>query len=239
MKIFIKSTLVLAIALTTFNNHAQADVVEAFTNNQLSTPGWSNPIGGDASNYIYPAPDGSYGIYLVDDQWSFNTHINFLPGETLSTWINPGPSPSANNAQGGRLYVGFDAGSNGAFSFVAASDTLQLGFENNTAAYATADFLGSVSQNYQDQWYLLTISLSSDGTTATADLYDNNGTTLLNTLTETGLSPTTDTGIALRGNGGAIVSTIAITSVPIPNMGIVFASCLVGLFGFKRRNRQV
>jgi len=216
----------------------RADIVEAFTGGQLSTPGWSNGIGADASIYLSTAaPDATYGIALSESQWSYNTNISFLPGETLSAWINPGPTPTAdNNAQGGRLFVGFDAGANGAQSFVAASDTSQLGFQDNTG-YATPNFSNSVAQTYQDQWYYLTIALSADGSTATASLYDMDGKTLLSSLTETGLSAATDNGIALRGSGAAAITSIAITAVPVPGAIWMFASAM-GLFGFVAKRRK-
>ncbi len=204
---------------------AQAGIVEPFTGGQLSATGWSTGIGADASLYLSTAaPDGSYGIALSEGVWSYNQDISFSAGETLSAWINPGPSPTAdNNAQGGRIYLGFDAGANGAYSFVAASDTNQLGFQNNTA-YATPDFSATSAQNYLDQWYLLTISLSADGSAATANLYDNNGTSLLSSLTQTGLTGT-DTGIALRGIGGAAITSLSITAVPLPAALWLFGSC--------------
>ena len=218
MKSFIKPLvwLGLSAAAASAVTSAQAAIVEPFSGGQLSATGWSAGIGADASAFLStPAPDGSYGIALSEGVWSYNQDISFAAGETLSAWINPGPSATAdNNAQGGRIYLGFDAGANGAYSFVAASDTNQLGFQDNTA-YATPDFSGSVAQNYLDQWYFLTITLSADGSSATANLYDNNATSLLSSLTQTGLSGG-DSGIALRGIGGAAITSLSVTAVPLP-----------------------
>jgi len=214
---------------------AQADIVEPFTGGQLSAPGWSTGIGADASNYLAsPAPDGTYGLYLAEGVWSYNTNIAFNAGDTLSAWINPGPSATVdNNAQGGRIFLGFDAGASGAYSFAAASDTNQLGFADNSTAYNTSDFSNSVTQNYQDQWYRLSISLSADGTSATASLFDIYGA-LLSSLTETGLNPSPNNGIALYGVGGAVVSSISI--VPVPGAVWLFGTAISGLlFGMKRR----
>ena len=222
----------LALVAAFSMNPAQAAVIEPFTGGQLSAPGWSTGIGADASAFLAtPAPDGSYGIALSEGEWSYNNYLSLLPGQTLSAWINPGPSPTIdNNAQGGRIYLGFDAGASGAYSFVAASDSNELGFQDNTG-YATPAFAASAPQSYNDQWYLLSVALSADGGTATAYLYDTDGTTLLNTLSQTGLS-SANTGLALRGVGGAAITTIS--TVPLPAAWPLMASAL-GLLGFFRR----
>lgn len=233
MKSNLKSWAVLAVFSCALGS-AQAQVVEPFTGGQLSAPGWSEGIGADASAFLsVAAPDGSFGIVLNEGVWSYNTSLSFLPGQTLSAWINPGSSPTAdNNAQGGRLYLGFDASANGAYSFVAASDSLELGFQDNSG-YATPAFASSAAQSYNDQWYLLNISLSADGGTATASLYDTDGLTLLNSLSQSGLSAS-GAGLALRGVGGAAITSIAV--VPIPG-GFVLMGSALGLLGTWARRR--
>ena len=218
-------------------NVAHANTVEPFTGGQLSALGWSSPIGTAASDYgISPAPDGSFGIALSDGVWSYNTSIQFLPGDTLSAWINPGPSATAgNNAQGGRIYLGFDAGATDAYSFVAASDTNELGFQNNVG-YSTPGFSGSAAQSYLDQWYFMTIGLSANGSSATANLYDTDGVTLLSSVTETGLS-SSNTGIALRGIGGAAITSLSITAVPLPAALWLFAPVSGFLLMLSRRRK--
>jgi hypothetical protein len=229
--------LIFVIASATSINYAQASIVEPFTGGQLSASGWSAGIGADASLYLStPSPDGSYGIALSEGDWSYNTGIHFLPGDRLSAWINPGPSPTAdNNAQGGRIYVGFNAGVNGAYSFVAASDTNELGFQNN-AGYTTPGFTASTPQSYLDQWYLLTIGLSANGGSATANIYDTDGVTLLSSVTKTGLS-SANTGIALRGIGGAAITSLSITAVPLPAALWLFAPVSGFLLMLSRRRR--
>jgi hypothetical protein len=230
------SRLVVAAACAAALAPAGATVVEPFTGGQLSAPGWSTPIGADASTYLgTPAPDNSYGIYLADATWSVNTSISFAAGETLRAWINPGPSPTADNeAQGGRLYLGFAASSADAYSFVAASDTGEIGFQNNTG-YATPDFSTQVAQAYADQWYLMTIARSGDGTSATASLYGTDGSTLLNQVTATGLTSTAN-GIALRGTGGAVITTISVVPEPA-SYGLMMAGLLV--LGLRARPLKV
>ncbi|MEI6333818.1 MAG: hypothetical protein WCS87_04620 [Methylococcaceae bacterium] len=252
-------------------NVAHANTVEPFAGGQLSASGWSSPIGTDAGAYgINAAPDGSYGIALSDGVWSYNTSIQFLPGDTLSAWINPGPSAtSSNNAQGGRIYLGFDAGAtvvplltpvtffgtqlyenpvtkqlfanqqyetvNTSYSFVAASDTNQLGFQTNVGD-SMSSFSGSAAQSYLDQWYFMTIGLSANGSSATANLYDTDGVTLLSSVTETGLS-SSNTGIALRGIGGAAITSLSITAVPLPAALWLFAPVSGFLLMLSRRRK--
>ena len=273
MIILKKSFAGLAFVLVSVNtiNVAQANTVEPFTGGQLSASGWSMPIGTDAGAYgISAAPDGSYGIALSDGVWSYNTSIQFLPGETLSAWINPGPSATAgNNAQGGRIYLGFDAGANvvplltpvtffgtqlyentithqlfpsqeyetvnTSYSFVAASDTNQLGFQTNVGD-SMSSFSGSAAQSYLDQWYFMTIGLSANGSSATANLYDTDGVTLLSSVTETGLS-SSRTGIALRGIGGAAITSLSITAVPLPAALWMFAPVSGFLLMLSRRRK--
>ena len=234
-----KSFAGLAFVLVSANtiNIAQANTVEAFTGGQLSATGWSTLIGTDASAYgISAAPDGSYGIALSDETWSYNTNIQFLPGDMLSAWINPGPSTTAsNNAQGGRLYLGFNASATDAYSFVAASDTNQLGFQDNVG-YSTPSFSGSTAQSYLDQWYYMTIGLSANGSSATANIYDADGVTLLSSVTETGLS-SSNTGIALRGIGGAAITSLSITAVPLPAAFWLFAPVSGFLLMLSRRRK--
>ena len=252
-------------------NVAQANMVEPFTGGQLSASGWSSSIGTAASDYgISAAPDGSFGIALSDGVWSYNTSIQFLPGDTLSAWINPGPSATAgNNAQGGRIYLGFDAGANvvplltpvilfglplyenpvtrqvftsqqfetvnTSSSFVAASDTNQLGFQTNVGD-SMSSFSSSTAQSYLDQWYFMTIGLSANGSSATAKIYDTDGVTLLSSVTETGLL-SNHTGIALRGIGGAAITSLSITAVPLPAALWLFAPVSGFLLMLSRRRK--
>ena len=225
--------LCLAVACATAFGSVAASFVEPFAGGQLSAPGWSQGIGTDASVYVPPAPDGTTGIALSEGEWSYNTSIHFGTGKILSAWINPGPSPNPNSsAQGGRLYLGFDADATGAYSFVAASDEGLLGFQDNTG-YTTPAFASSTGVVYGDQWYLLTISLGGGGQSATARLFDADGTTLLSSLAESGLTRNA-TGLALRGTGAAAITSISV--VPEPATIALMLAGLVAV-GFQARRR--
>lgn len=232
------SSLAMAVALMGVAS-AQATVVEPFTGGALSAPGWSAGIGADASIYLStPAPDGTYGIALSEAAWSYNTSISFAANDTLTAWINPGPGPATpgfNNAQGGRLFVGIAADATGASSFVAASDVAALGSMANPG-YTSGAFTNSASQVWGDQWYELSITRSADGHSATARLFDQDGQTLLNTLTIGGLNASAN-GIALMGTGGVAISSVAVVPEPASAGLALVGLMLAGATTRRRRLR--
>jgi hypothetical protein len=216
-----------AAGLLALSGLANATVVEPFTGGQLSAPGWSVGIGADASSFVSPAPDGTTGIYLTDSTWSVNTSIDFHMGEVLSAWINPGPSAdSASGSQGGRISLGFASDSASTYALTAASDTNQLLFQSiSNLASQSPSFSDGVasSTGFGDQWYKLSISWLSNG--VTGSLYDADGTTLLRTVSMA--APASgNTGVALFGNGGAAVTSLAVVPVPEPE---TYALLLTGL----------
>jgi len=82
-------------------------------------------------------------------------------------------------AQGGRLYLGFQSGNSGTYAITAASNTNQLLFQSSPDYVKFVDYQ-QVDQSWNDQWYKLSLTWTSD--TFTARLYDTNGITLLNQL---------------------------------------------------------
>lgn len=144
------------------------------------------------------AHDGDYG--LGDPNWTYRTDLQIgNPGDLLSAWIRPTGSAS------GRAYLGFAASASGCWSVVAAPNSSQLILQQN-AGYGTADRV-VVAQSWQaNKWYKLVIqSLST--TSVSCQLYDSDGTTLLNSLSYgsvTGLPG----GVAMRSFGGFSLDTI-------------------------------
>ncbi|WP_342618327.1 PEP-CTERM sorting domain-containing protein [Rhodoferax sp. GW822-FHT02A01] len=237
MTLFFK---IAAAGLMAVAGLANASVVEPFTGGQLSTPGWSVGVGADASSFVSPAPDGTSGIYLTDSTWSVNTAIDFHVGEVLSAWINPGPSADAvSGSQGGRISLGFASDSASTYALTAASDTNQLLFQSVSGiASQTPSFSDGVAStaSFGNQWYKLSISWLASG--ITGNLYDVDGTTLLRSVNMS--APLTgNTGIALFGNGGAAVTSLAVTPVPEPESYVLLLAGL-GLVAslVKRRKPQ-
>ena len=222
-----KFLTLVAAGLIAASGLANATVVESFSGGQLSTPGWSVGIGADASSFVSAAPDGTTGIYLTESTWSVNSAIDFHEGELLSAWINPGPSADpVSGSQGGRISLGFASSNASTYALTAASDTNQLLFQSvsgiSTTSPSFSDGVASVT-SFGDQWYKLSISWLSSG--ITGNLYEADGTTLLGSVFMT--SPATgSTGVALFGNGGAVVTSLAVTPVPEPES---FALLLAGL----------
>ena len=223
-KLAITSLFTALIAVTGI---AKATVVESFANGQLTTPGWSVGIGADASSFLYPAPDGTTGIYLSESTWSVNSNIDFHQGEVLTAWINPGPSADVlPGSQGGRVSIGFESGATTTYALTAASDSNQLLFQSVTGINSVVPtFTDGVSSttSYADQWYKLAISWQASG--ITGSLYDQDGTTLLSSVSTT-LPATGNTGIALFGNGGAAITSLSVEPVPEAQQ---FAMMLAGL----------
>src|SRR5262249_18273659 len=96
-------------------------------------------------------------------------------GDNLSVWVKSKGAPT------GRAYFGFGATAGGTLSMVMAGNTNQLLIQNNSG-FGFTD-IGSVSQTWQaNKWYLFKVSWKTNGDIV-GQLYDSNGTTLVNTVT--------------------------------------------------------
>jgi hypothetical protein len=158
------------------------------------------------------AHDGSYGLVKQDDyDWLVrnDSGSQVHQGDTVSVWVKMA------DVADGRAYLGFDAkntgpthstmSQSGAISVVMAPNTNQLMIEVQSGSNGIASFttVGTpVSQTYQaDQWYRLEANWGSGGA-ITGNLYDSDGTTLLNTVTATTTAPfPSGAGIAFRAFG--------------------------------------
>jgi hypothetical protein len=131
------------------------------------------------------AHDGPQGI--SDPGWYYRTDVTYgSPGDGLRIWVKPGS---------GRFYMGFGATASGAWSLVAAPNTTELIIQQNSG-YGYSD-LSSVSQSWvTGQWYLLE-AVFEEGGLVVGNLYDEDGTTLINTVSAT-LSGFAPAGVAIR-----------------------------------------
>ena len=230
------------VAVSGIASVAHATVVESFSGGQLSTPGWTVGIGADASTFLSPAPDGTSGIYLSDSTWSLNPNIDFHVGEVLSAWINPGPSADPlGGIQGGRISIGVSSGNDAVYALTAASDTNQLVFQtvaNVSGANPSFTEVASSRTRYGDQWYKLSVSWLASG--ITANLYDNDGSTLVGSVFTTQqppVQPGAGNALALFGNGGAAITTLSVEPVPEPESFALLLAGL-GLVGVMVQRRQ-
>ena len=226
-----------AVALFAVAGLANAAVVESFSGGQLSTSGWTVGIGADASPFVAPAPDGTTGIYLTDSTWSVNPNIDFHVGEVATAWINPGPSADpTTGSQGGRISLGFQSSNSVIYALTAASDTNQLVFQSVTGVDSGSPSFSdgvSSSASFGDQWYKMAITWLDSG--ITGSLYGADGT-LLSSVT-TAAPGANSAGVALFGNGGAVITTLSVTPVPEPeSMALLLAG--LGLVGAAVQRRR-
>jgi hypothetical protein len=156
------------------------------------------------------AHDGLYG--LSDPEWTYRTDSQLgVAGDVLSWWIRPGSSSA------GRAYLGFAASASGCWSAVAAPNTSQFIIQQNSS-YVGYTVMAAVSQTWvASKWYKVAVQFS--GTSAiTANLYDSDGVTLLNTVTYSGVTGLPG-GVAMRSWSGfsldTIVSGTGLLSFPI------------------------
>jgi len=164
-------------------------LIEGFESGIWPEAPWVSVGGGGtiSPNFTH---DGGYG--LQDPGWYYRTTPSLgLNGESLRWWVRP-YSVTA------RAYLGFGASAGGCWSVVAEPNT--SGFELQTnAGYNYTD----IATNYQSwlvgKWYKVEVKFNST-TSITANLYDSDGSTLLNTLSYSGVTGLPG-GVAIRSFG--------------------------------------
>jgi hypothetical protein len=158
--------------------------------------GWSSRSTGSISTSY--AHDGSHGIR--DPEWSYNTGSTFTTGyagEKLKAWVRGGS---------GRIYLGFDASSSGAKSFVVAYNTADIRFQNNSG-YGYTELTTTSMSHTAGRWYLMEVEFAS--TSATGRLYDSDGTTLRGSVTHS-YGESLVGGIAVRAFSSGDIDTVQI-----------------------------
>jgi len=143
------------------------------------------------------AHDGVYGLESYGSlQWIYrnDSAVHLEQGSLISVWIRSEAMLS------GRAYFGFGTDATGTLSVVMAGNTKQLLLQRNPGfGYET---FAEASQHWlANHWYRMEIGWSPGGD-VTVDLYDSDGTTLLNSITGNDASVTSG-GFAFRGFLGA------------------------------------
>jgi hypothetical protein len=180
-------------------------VIEGFESDRWPATGWSgSTLGSLGTGYAH---DGAYGIRDpgattdVGLPWSYRTDVSLgLVGDRITVWVRATKEDS-------RVYIGFAGSASGCKSFVAAPNTSELLFQDN--ANWDYDELDRPEQRFTPgQWYKMEIELGTSSTIV-GRLFDQDGTTLLNSVTQT-FTTSLEGGLALRSWGDFEIDTLSI-----------------------------
>jgi hypothetical protein len=143
--------------------------VETFDTGTWPWTPWNVVAAGGTVDAAY-AHDGARGIR--NPGWHYRTDVSVGVGTRISLWVRGGT---------GRFYLGFDATAAGAKSFVVAFNTSDIRFQTNNSYTYTE--LTTVSQTFTaGRWYRMEVEIMSGGI-AVGRVYDQDGETLLNSVT--------------------------------------------------------
>ena len=202
---------------------ASGNVILSFDSGSYDNPGdWSNNSGTISGSHAH---DGAFGI--SDPDWTYSTANTVAVGDTLSAWYRP------SNPSEGRFYLGFGADGSGTQSFVLAPNTGDIRFQDNPSYGFTE--LDTQSFSFSSQWYFVEVTRNSVSS-ATGRVYDSDGSTLLASLTQTGLTRTAE-GVALRSFDGGSIDTVATSTSPIPEPSSILPLLGIIALGFAARRR--
>ena len=162
---------------------AMLDSFEDGTNKEYAEQSKGNNRTSNATVSTSAAHDGRYGLAdatnFGDGGWIYRVDpLGPLVqrGDTISVWVRSAGAPS------GRGYFGFGSSATGTLSMQMAPNTNQL-ILGRHAGYSNYQDLAVVPQSWQaDKWYRFVIDWKTTGEIV-GQLFDSNGTTLLNTLT--------------------------------------------------------
>jgi hypothetical protein len=121
--------------------------------------------------------------------------VQVSQGDTISAWIKF----DSFVVDGGRAYFGFGSSPAGTLSFVLAPNTGDIRFQENPN-YGFVELNTSAQSFVADKWYRAEVVWGVGGS-LTGNLYDSDGTTLLNSVTDSSTLYTSG-GIAFRGFDG-------------------------------------
>ena len=177
-----------------FAAQGQAVVIEDFEDGELSQYKLTDPdveaeVTGGAAH------DGLYGlevesVWLSDWVYRDDAIVRLARGDRFSYWVQTG------DGSWQRQYVGFGASSLGCYSVVLAANTGNFLLQYNPW-FGFEDLAATPHSWELDHWYRVEVQWGAYGA-ITAYLYDENGTTLLNTVSATHTAISAG-GIAFRG----------------------------------------
>jgi hypothetical protein len=202
---------------------AQAAItIEDFESGNLSQYA---TVGGPISEFTVSSAykhDGNFGLgALGQNAWAYRNDAGaqVSQGQTLSVWVNFFSTADA------RAYFGFGASALGTLSFVLAPNTGDIRFQEN-AGYAFNELNSSAQSFTADKWYRAEVIWGVGGS-LTGNLFDSDGTTLLNTVTAASTLYSSG-GIAFRGFGGVkAFDTVTVDSVAVPEPSTYVAGALL------------
>ncbi len=143
------------------------------------------------------AQDGSFSLF--DMAWYYNGNVTVgNAGDKLSWWVF---------TNGGRAYLGFDADPNRSRSFVVARNTGDIRFQDNPNYGFTE--LNIVRQSFTSQWYYAEVEFLGGGQVI-GRVFDDDGTTLLNSVSQSYSDSSLVGGISMRSFSGNRVDSIQV-----------------------------
>ena len=229
------NVLATTIALTmlasaTVSATVNAAVIESFETGAYGAAWLEGNASGFGTVSTSIAHDGRFGVSDGNSAWVYRTDAaaTIADGDILSAWVYNGGSD-------GRFYLGFGASAAGASSFVIGPNTNELRFQDNAGYnFVTTDALPYTFAT--GEWYLATVTFSAGS--IVGNLYGANGTTLLASLTATGLADPIGGGVAVRSFGSVGFDTISLGAVPEPASWTMLIAGF-GLTGAAMRRRRV
>ncbi|WP_168211009.1 cadherin-like domain-containing protein [Persicimonas caeni] len=186
----------VAAASWTVDASASCTTIEDFESGWPNSPWTVYDLPGTRTTTY--SRSGSYGVQNPD--WVYRTDVTIgqQAGERLGLWFH------GSTASSGRVYLGFDADGSGAKTFIASLNTTDIRFQDNAGYNHTQ--LNQTSQTFNSQWYYLEVEFNGGGS-VTGRLYDSDGTTLINSLTQS-FSGSVVGGVVLRAFDDNVIDDV-------------------------------
>ena len=189
------SVATIAFACAVITVAPQAEIIEDFEDGNID----EYVFVGDVQAYVtdYAAHDGAYGLVIAGhaggEGWMYrdDAGVQVAQGDVIGFWSRT--MEVTDNYT--RNYQGFGATAAGCYSVVLAPNTTSFILQLNSGyGYST---LADAGQSWQlGHWYYTEVTWDAGGM-ITADLYDSDGVTLLNSISASNNTYTSG-GIALR-----------------------------------------